>query len=257
MGARRGYRLFGTQTSSTLHLSAALAKPLDPRSSNNSMRGTTLSFRQPWDSFRLFRPTEPNVEIDAKERKASTQRVASITMKTCILGVLAGLTICSIWPTFAQQEDRPIARQRNLLGDPNALGEFGALSIKMDEALNHNDAGALAALFTEDAILVARDGMFFGRQAIEKRYAEMFQRLPIATFAGQRAALNAIDNAVWAIGEWWSTVQSQAGPKFERGYWSAIYVREGDAWKIRQFTISEAPHLSVSVRNSIQASVLL
>jgi uncharacterized protein (TIGR02246 family) len=171
-------------------------------------------------------------------------------MKTCLLGVLAGLTICSIWPTFAEQEDLPIARQRNLLGDPNALGKFGALSIKMDEALNNNDAGALAALFTDDAILVAWDGMFFGRQAIEKRYAEMFQRLPIATFAGQRSALNAIDNAVWAVGEWWSTVQSQTGPKFERGYWSAIYVREGDVWKIRQFTISDAPHLSVSVRDS-------
>jgi uncharacterized protein (TIGR02246 family) len=238
-----------------------LVQPLDSRS--------RATFTQPtsgrWMTSAKHIPGggRPNVEIDAKERKASTQRVLSIfrprrkTMKTCLLGVLAGLTICSIWPTFAQQEDLPIARQGNLLGDPNALGEFGALSIKMDEALNNNDAGALAALFTEDAVLVAWDGMFFGRQAIEKRYAEMFQRLPIATFAGQRSALNAIDNAVWAVGEWWSTVQSQAGPKFERGYWSAIYVREGDAWKIRQFTISDAPHLSVSVRSSIHASFLL
>jgi uncharacterized protein (TIGR02246 family) len=168
------------------------------------------------------------------------------TMKTCILGALAGLAICSVWPAFAEQLDLPIARQRNLLGNPNALGEFGALSLKMEEAFKNNDADALAALFTEDAVLVAWDGMFFGRQAIEKRYAEMFQRLPIATFAGQRSALNAIDNAVWAVGEWWSTVQSQTGPKFDRGYWSAIYVREDDAWKIRQFTVSDAPPLSSS-----------
>jgi uncharacterized protein (TIGR02246 family) len=170
-------------------------------------------------------------------------------MKTCLLGVLAGLAICSALPTFAQQRDPQIAKQRNLMGVPNALGEFGALGIKMEEAFKNNDAGALAALFTEDAVLVARDGMFFSRQAIEKRYADMFQRLPITTFAGQRSCLNAIDNAVWAGGEWWSTVQSQAGPKFERGYWSAIYVREGDAWKIRQLTISDAPYLSVLVRD--------
>jgi uncharacterized protein (TIGR02246 family) len=163
-------------------------------------------------------------------------------MKTCLLGVLAGLAICSALPTFAQQRDPQIAKQRNLMG-------VGALGIKMEEAFKNNDAGALAALFTEDAVLVARDGMFFSRQAIEKRYADMFQRLPITTFAGQRSCLNAIDNAVWAGGEWWSTVQSQAGPKFERGYWSAIYVREGDAWKIRQLTISDAPYLSVLVRD--------
>jgi hypothetical protein len=29
------------------------------------------------------------------------------------------------------------------------------------------------------------------------------------------------------------SLQSQTGPVFAWGYWSAIYVREGDAWKIR------------------------
>ena len=64
----------------------------------------------------------PNVDIDAKERKASTPRVPSIlkprrkTMKTCLLGVLAGLAICYAWPTFAQQKDPQIAKQRDLLG---------------------------------------------------------------------------------------------------------------------------------------------
>ncbi len=111
----------------------------------------------------------------------------------------------------------------------------------MDEALNKNDADALAALFTEDAVLVAKDGMFLGRQAIQKRYADTFQRWPITTSSGQGSSLNAIDNAVWSTGKWWSTRQGQTGPKFERGFWSAIYVREGDAWKIRLLTISDAP----------------
>ena len=35
-------------------------------------------------------------------------------------------------------------------------------------------AAALAALFTEDAVLVTPEGLFSGRQAIEKRYAGMY-----------------------------------------------------------------------------------
>ena len=86
-------------------------------------------------------------------------------------GTLVGLAISFASPTFAQQKDTadpPVVQQRDLLGVPNALSEFDALGIKMDEAFNNNDAGALAALFTEDAVLVASDGMFFGRQAARK-----------------------------------------------------------------------------------------
>jgi uncharacterized protein (TIGR02246 family) len=91
--------------------------------------------------------------------------------------------------------------------------------MKVDEAFNKNDASAVAALFTEDGVLVAPDGMFYGREAIEKRFADTFQRWPITTFSGQRCQLNAIDNAAWSVGESWSTLQSETGPKFERGYW--------------------------------------
>jgi uncharacterized protein (TIGR02246 family) len=42
------------------------------------------------------------------------------------------------------------------------------LSQKLDEAYNKNDAAAVAALFTQDALLVTPDGMFSGRQDIEK-----------------------------------------------------------------------------------------
>ena len=165
-------------------------------------------------------------------------------MKIRLLLTLAGFAISFAVPTFAQQTntaDPQIARQRDLRGDPNALGEFNALGLKVDEAFNKNDAVALAALFTEDAVLVAPDGMFFGRQAIQKRYADTFRRWPVTTSSGQGSCLNAIDNAAWATGKWWTTRQGQTGPKFESGFWSAIYVGEGDAWKIRLLTISDAP----------------
>ncbi len=167
-------------------------------------------------------------------------------MKIRLLLVLVGFPIGFVLPAFAQQKDTVdprIVEQRDLLGDVKALAEFGELSQKLDEAYNKNDAAAVAALFTEDAILVAPDGMFSGRQVIEKRYEDTFQRWPITDFNGRRERrhLNAIDNAVWSAGQWASTFQSQTGPVFAWGYWSAIYVREGDAWKIRMLILGEQP----------------
>jgi uncharacterized protein (TIGR02246 family) len=164
-------------------------------------------------------------------------------MKTGSLLAVAGSVICFAVPAFAQNTaDSKIVQQRDLLGVAKAIDDFGPLSL--DEAFKNNDASAIAALFTDDGVLVASDGMFSGRQAIEKRYADMFQRWPITTFSGQRYQLNAIDNAVWSVGEWWSTIRSETGPIFEGGYWSAIYVREGDDWKIRLLTVSGRPQPS-------------
>jgi hypothetical protein len=88
------------------------------------------------------------------------------------------LAICFALPIFAQQKDTPeprISQQRDLLGIPDALAVFGELSGKLDDAYNRNDGEAAAALFTEDGVLVTPDGMVFGRQAIEKWYADTFQ----------------------------------------------------------------------------------
>ena len=106
-------------------------------------------------------------------------------MKIRSVMTLVGLAISFALPTFAQQKDTAdprIVQQRDLLGVPKALDEFGELHQELDEAYNKNDAAAVAALFTEDALLVEPDGMFSGRQAIEKRYADTFQRSPITTF---------------------------------------------------------------------------
>jgi uncharacterized protein (TIGR02246 family) len=166
-------------------------------------------------------------------------------MKTASLLGIAGSVVCFAVPAFAQQNntaDSKIVEQRDLLGVPKAIDDFGALTLKLEEAYKKNDASEIAALFTEDGILVAPDGMFSGRQAIEKRYAVIFQQWPITTFSDQRYQLNAIDNAVWSVGEWWSTMQTEAGPKFEGGYWSAIYIHEGEDWKIRLLTVSGHPN---------------
>jgi hypothetical protein len=113
-------------------------------------------------------------------------------MKIRLLLALIGLAISFALPTFAQQTNTPDPQLRQKLLDvitkhAEALGEFGELSLKLDEAINKNDAVAVAAFFTEDAVLVAPDGMFSGRRDIEKRYQDTFQRSPIIDFNSRRA----------------------------------------------------------------------
>ncbi len=166
-------------------------------------------------------------------------------MKVRYLLTLTGLAISFALPTFAQQKDAVdsrIAQQRDLHGDAKALDEFGGLATKQNEAFNNKDAGAVAELFTEDGVLVAPDGLFTGRQAIQKRYEDTFQLWPVTIFNDLRdCQLKSIDNAAWSFGEWGGSLQSQTGPVFVKGYWSAVYVREGDDWKIRILTLTERP----------------
>jgi ketosteroid isomerase-like protein len=75
------------------------------------------------------------------------------------------LTISFAFPTLAQQKDTV---------DPKIIEQIRALATKFDEAYNKNDAAALAALYTGDAVYVAQHGTSHGRQAIEKTYANYF-----------------------------------------------------------------------------------
>jgi hypothetical protein len=91
---------------------------------------------------------------------------------------LVTLAISFALPTFAAQNDiaaPPMVQQRDLLGIPDALAVFGKLSGKLDDT---------------------------------------FQRWPITDFLSrrERLRLNAIDNAVWSVGEWSGNLQSQTGP---------------------------------------------
>ena len=61
-------------------------------------------------------------------------------------------------PTFAQQTNTPDRQLRQRLID---------LIKKHGDAINKNDAAAVAALFTEDAVIVEQAGPTFGRKAID------------------------------------------------------------------------------------------
>jgi uncharacterized protein (TIGR02246 family) len=161
-------------------------------------------------------------------------------MKIRLLLTLAWLAIGFALPVLAF----------DFSGDVKALGEFNALSMKEGEAFNNNAAAALAALFTEDAVLVTPKGLFSGRQAIEKWYADDFQRWHPTNNIGQPHQLTVIGNEAWAVGEWWHTFQSKSGPVEATGYWSAIYVRVGDDWKIRMLCSNVNPDQRIALSSA-------
>jgi SnoaL-like domain len=89
-------------------------------------------------------------------------------MKIRLVVALTGLAISLALPTSAQQTNSP---------DPQLRQVAEALSKKFDDAWNNNDASTLAALFTKDAVLVNNTGPIYGRDAIEKMYADLFQKV--------------------------------------------------------------------------------
>jgi len=52
------------------------------------------------------------------------------------------------------------------------------LATKINQAFRSNDPAALAALYTEDAVLHQASEVFHGREAIQESYAAFFQAFP-------------------------------------------------------------------------------
>ena len=151
-------------------------------------------------------------------------------MKIRLLGTLVGLAISFALPTYAQEKD---------VADPQTTQKILALGKAFDEAHNDNDAAAVAALFTRDAVLVTIEGPIFGRQAIQKYYTDLYQwwhPKNCITKVDENAAhlIGTAGNELWATGEWNETGQGKTGePLPIKGHWACIYVSEGDDWKIR------------------------
>jgi ketosteroid isomerase-like protein len=161
-------------------------------------------------------------------------------MKMRLLLTLAGFAISFVLPTFAQQKDAV---------DPQTRQQIDALDKKIGEAYSKDDAAAVAALFTEDGVLVRPQGTVYGREAIEKLYADTFQKIHLSndvSKADQNSphSIGTAGNEIWETGEWSVTLQGQKGPPTQlKGYNAYIDVREGDDWKIRMeiFNVTPAP----------------
>jgi hypothetical protein len=87
-----------------------------------------------------------------------------------------------------------------------------ALTLAFNEAAGKSDAAAIAALFTEDGVFVTDTGPVYGRQAIQKRYEDVFQQLQIKKHVGIPDqgcphTIGTAGNEVWENGEWSETIQ--------------------------------------------------
>jgi ketosteroid isomerase-like protein len=156
-------------------------------------------------------------------------------MKIRSLVALVGLAIIFALPTFAQQKDTIDSQ----------IDE--QINKKFDEAFNNGDAAAIAAFFTEDAVWVTPQGPLFGREAIQKRFAGIFEQGHYSDHLnkddqGSPHMIGTAGDEVWRTGEWSFTVQGKSGDPIQlKGYWGGINVREGETWKIRMLTFNVTP----------------
>ncbi len=129
------------------------------------------------------------------------------------------------------------------MNPPNRLlrEQLQANGKRYSEVFNQNDAAAMADLYTDDAVIVTDRGLFYGREAIENYYSDIFQHGRISkhvNVADQYSphAIGTAGNEVWETGGWSLTVQDNDGGDVSaslKGYWAAIKVRDGDIWKMR------------------------
>ena len=149
--------------------------------------------------------------------------------------------------SYAQQKD---------VADPQTNRKILALVKALDEGHNNNDPAAIAVVYTRDAVFVTPEGPIIGRQAIQKWFTDLFQwwhpKNHIGKFDGNAVhLLGTAGNEVWATGEWSETGLGKNGEPIPiKGYWSDIYVREGDNWKIRVDAWNTSPDSVILINKS-------
>ena len=95
------------------------------------------------------------------------------------------------------------------------------------------DAAGLAAVYTEDAVLVMPEGPLVGRAAIERYFADAFKVFNLEAAKLDQVKMIADGQVMLRVGSFTGTLQGARGISKVRGYWSSTDVREGGKWKIR------------------------
>jgi len=158
-------------------------------------------------------------------------------MKIRSVVALIGLVISIALPALAETNTP----------DPQQREQLLALAKKFEDAWNNNDATALAALFTKDAVLVDDTGPISGRDAIEKHYKDLFQNVHFSnnhTTYGPECphAICTDGKEMWENGAWSMTWQVKGGePVNGKGFHSSIAVLEDGVWKKRMLTNNTTP----------------
>jgi ketosteroid isomerase-like protein len=124
------------------------------------------------------------------------------------------------------------------LKKPVAINQLNPITEKLHDAIIKGDASVLASLYTEDAVLLSDTESSYGREAIEKHWADFFKRFQVVyhhdeTDQNSPHSLGTTGNEAWSNGQSTTSFQSYGGsPMHANGFWLRIYRREGDTWKI-------------------------
>ena len=159
-------------------------------------------------------------------------------MKKSGIVAILGLAITYALPSFAQQSD---------VADFQTTKSFFKSFGTYDQTFNNNDAAAIAAYYTSNAVLVTPEGPIQGREAIQKWYADLFERLHPKNGATRKESMilhviGAAGNEAWTTGDFSVTEQGKnREPILINSHWLEIYVREGDDWKIRASAYNITP----------------
>jgi uncharacterized protein (TIGR02246 family) len=140
-----------------------------------------------------------------------------------------GLLIALAAPAMAPAQEKA----STCIGPHKTCQELEQFARDFEASYNRQDATALAALFTQDAVNVTEGPILHGRQAIETFYADVFA----AGWSGLTINVdqsNTTDNVTTSVGAWGAT---GPGPnrtsRMHRGNWADVLVREAGSWKIR------------------------
>jgi uncharacterized protein (TIGR02246 family) len=154
-------------------------------------------------------------------------------MKIRSLLALGGLAVSFAVPAFAQEKDTV---------DPKTAEQVRALAAKYDEACNKNDAAAVVAFVTEDAIWTTPHGRLSGRQAIEKDYAERsFGHYHVNDVSTKCEQINNLGDDIEALGTWSCAFQDNSGHTGHvKGHFKWIIVHEVDKLQIRADIFDES-----------------
>jgi len=118
--------------------------------------------RQRVDGFRRQSATESLTKGKLQPwMSALVAPILADTLKRLLLTV-AGMAMGFVLPAIAQQTNT---------SDPQTTQKLRAISKAYDEAVSNNDAAAVGALFTEDAVFVSDRGPIHGRQAIQPSFS--------------------------------------------------------------------------------------
>jgi ketosteroid isomerase-like protein len=140
-------------------------------------------------------------------------------VKIPLIGTLVGLAIGFALPAFAQLKE---------VTDPQIQQKIEAGTKAYDAAFNKNDAAAVVALHAPDIIETGPYGPAYGREAVQQRYADLFQRFHPGSH------LNTIEK-MYMLGDNVVAIQRWSTDKF-KGWVTLVFVPKGDDWLVQLAT---------------------